>query len=171
MKGQLHFKNSFNPQIPDSIYLWLAVPLFFLTAILNTWAVAVIMRKERNGMNEMIIVDCIVKIICFALILITYASPFSVLGTKGVAKILCFLRSFPGTFFFTFNRLVPVGIVLFRYIMVCHPVSAVNYGGEKPLWRTIHHPYIQIHKYNLKKYTYTLEVERNPFGGQSSGLF
>ena len=38
---------------------------------------------------------------------------------------------------FGFNRLVPVGIVLFRYIMVCHAVSTVNYGGEKPLWRTV----------------------------------
>ena len=38
---------------------------------------------------------------------------------------------------FGFNRLVPVGIVLFRYIMVCHAVKTVNYGGEKALWRTV----------------------------------
>ena len=38
---------------------------------------------------------------------------------------------------FGFNRLVPVGIVLFRYIMVCHAVATVNFGGEKPLWKTV----------------------------------
>ena len=108
-----------------------------MTLILNTWAVAVIMRKERNGMNEMIIWDCIVKIFCFAIILLVYASPFSVFGGNHVARILCSLKAFLGTFLFTFNRLVPVGIVLFRYIMVCHAVRAVNYGGEKPLWKAI----------------------------------
>ena len=133
----MYFQNSFDPQIPDNLYLGLAIPLFFLTFALNTWAVAVIMRKEKNGMNEMIIWDCIVKIFIFAIILLVYASPFSVLGGNRVARILCSLRAFLGNFFFIFNRLVPVGIVLFRYTMVCHAVWAVNYGGEKPLWRTI----------------------------------
>ena len=41
------------------------------------------------------------------------------------------------TLLFGYNRLVPVGIVIFRYIMVCHAVSTVNFGGEKPLWRMI----------------------------------
>ena len=108
-----------------------------MTLTLNTWAVAVIMRKEKNGMNEMIIWDCIVKIFCFAIILLVYASSLSVLGGSRVAKILCFLRAFLGNFLLTFNRLVPVGIVLFRYIMVCHAVPVVNFGGEKPLWRII----------------------------------
>ena len=109
-----------------------------MTFIFNTWAVAVIiMKKEKNGMNEMIIWDCIVKIFIFAIILLVYASPFSVLGGNRVARILCSLRAFLGNFFFIFNRLVPVGIVLFRYTMVCHAVWTVNYGGEKPLWRTI----------------------------------
>ena len=131
------FQNSLDLQIPDSLYLVIAVPLFFLTFALNTWAVAVIMRKEKNGMNKMIIWDCIVKIFCFAIILLVYASSFSVLGGSRIAKILCFLRAFLGNFLLTFNRLVPVGIVLFRYIMVCHAVPVVNFGGEKPLWMTI----------------------------------
>ena len=136
--ARMLFHYSFDLQIPDSLYLWLALPLFLLTFTLNTWAVVVIiMKKEKNGMNEMIIWDCIVKIFVFAIILLVYASSFSVLGNNRVARILCTLRAFLSTFVFTFNRLVPVGIVLFRYIMVCHAVRAVNYGGEKPLWRTI----------------------------------
>ena len=137
MKGHMYFQNSFDPQIPDNLYLGLAIPLFFLTFALNAWAVAVIVKKEKNGMNEMIIWDCIVKIFCFAIILLVFASSFSVLGGNRFAKTLCFLRSVLSTFLFTFNRLVPVGIVLFRYMMVCHAVPVVNYGGEKPLWRTI----------------------------------
>ena len=134
----MSFHNSFDPQIPDCLFLWLALPLFLLTFILNSWAVAVIiMKKEKNVMNEMIIWDCVVNIFVFAIILLVYASPFSVLGGNRVAQILCTLRAFLSTFIFTFNRLVPVGIVLFRYTMVCHAVRTVNYGGEKPLWRTI----------------------------------
>ena len=38
---------------------------------------------------------------------------------------------------FGYNRLVPVGIVVFRYIMVCHAVSTVNFGGEKSLWKLV----------------------------------
>ena len=34
-------------------------------------------------------------------------------------------------------RLVPVAIVVFRYLMVCHAVFCQNLGGEKPLWRIV----------------------------------
>ena len=34
-------------------------------------------------------------------------------------------------------RLVPVAIVVFRYLMVCHAVCCQNPGGEKPLWRIV----------------------------------
>ena len=35
------------------------------------------------------------------------------------------------------TRLVPVAIVVFRYLMVCHAVSCQNLGGERPLWRVV----------------------------------
>ena len=66
-----------------------------------------------------------------------YGSPFSVHGSDLFARILCGFRSFLASILFSFNRLVPVGIVVFRYIMVCHAVSTVNFGGEKPLWKTV----------------------------------
>ena len=95
------------------------------------------MKKEQNGMNQMIICDCIVKIFCFALVLPIYASIYSLHGSELIGKILCGFLSFLASLFFSFNRLVPVGIVLFRYIMVCHAVATVNFGGEKPLWKTV----------------------------------
>ena len=128
---------NFDPQIPGGLYLWFALPIFFLTFSFNTWAVVVIMKREQNGMNQMIICDCVVKIFCFAFIFLIYGSPFSIHGSHIVGRFLCGFRSFLVSILFSFNRLVPVGIVLFRYIMVCHAVSTVNYGGEKPLWRTV----------------------------------
>ena len=35
------------------------------------------------------------------------------------------------------TRLVPVAIVVFRYLMVCHAVSCQNLGGERRLWRVV----------------------------------
>ena len=95
------------------------------------------MKKEQNGMDKMIICDCVVKIFCFALILPVYSSLYSLHGDPIVGKILCGFLSFLASLLFSFNRLVPVGIVLFRYMMVCHAVATVNYGGEKPLWKTV----------------------------------
>ena len=95
------------------------------------------MKKEQNGMNKMIICDCVVKIFCFALVLPIYSSIYSIHGSQIVGKILCGFLSVLASLLFSFNRLVPVGIVLFRYTMVCHAVATVNYGGEKPLWKTV----------------------------------
>ena len=81
------------PQIPGGLYLWFALPIFFLTFSFNTWAVLVIMKKEQNGMNQMIIKDCVVKIFCNALIFLIYGSPFSIHGSHFLARILCWIRS------------------------------------------------------------------------------
>ena len=88
-------------------------------------------------MNQLIIWDCIGKIFVFALVLFIFGTKFSILGGGKVGLVLCALRAFLGTALFGFNRLVPVGIVVFRYIMVCHAVMTVNCGGEKRLWRII----------------------------------
>ena len=37
----------------------------------------------------------------------------------------------------TILRLVPVAIVVFRYLMVCQAVWCQNLGGERPLWRIV----------------------------------
>ena len=34
-------------------------------------------------------------------------------------------------------RLIPVAIVIFRYVLVCHAVHCQNIGGERPLWRIV----------------------------------
>ena len=88
-------------------------------------------------MNQLIIWDCIGKIFVFALVLLVYGTEFSILGGGKVGLVLCALRAFLGTALLGFNRLVPVGIVVFRYIMVCHAVMTANCGGEKRVWRII----------------------------------
>ena len=37
------------------------------------------------------------------------------------------------------SRLVPVAIVVFRYLMVCQAVWCQNLGGERFLWRIVSH--------------------------------
>ena len=37
------------------------------------------------------------------------------------------------------SRLVPVAIVVFRYLMVCKAVWCQNLGGERFLWRIVSH--------------------------------
>ena len=95
------------------------------------------MKKEQNGMNQMIICDCVVNIFVFALSLPIYTATHSLHDSQIVGQSLCGFVSFLAALLFSYNRLVPVGIVLFRYIMVCHAVATVNFGGEKRLWKWI----------------------------------
>ena len=36
-----------------------------------------------------------------------------------------------------YSRLVPVAIVVFRYLMVCQALRCQNLGGERPLWHIV----------------------------------
>ena len=95
-------------------------------------------------MNQLIIWDCIAKIFVFALVLLIFGTKFSILGGGKVGLVLCALRAFLGTTLFGFNRLVPVGIVLFRYIMVCGKSMYCSevHGGAGPGFRPASAHYI-----------------------------
>ena len=80
-------------------------------------------------MNQMIICDCVVNIFVFALILPVYTSIYSLHNSEIVGKTLCGFVSFLASLLFSYNRLVPVGIVLFRYIMVSPYLILVTDGA------------------------------------------
>ena len=113
-------------------FSWVNAPLLALTAIINFWAATVIRRNERTSLNKAIVYDCFANILSMA-ILAFLQSPWYRLGSP----ILCTLQLFLTLFLFNWNKLIPVGMAAFRYLMVCHAVFCHNQGGERKIWRIL----------------------------------
>ena len=118
------------PVDPD--YLWLNLALLAVTTVLNLSAIVVLAAKENTGITSLIIVDCFINILITAFATVTF-SPWSILKSDALCAVSYSTLSTLGTF----NRLVPVAVVLLRYIMVCHPVFFINNGREIAIWRLI----------------------------------
>ena len=48
-----------------------------------------------------------------------------------------YVFSFTQQSLITWNRLLPVGIVLYRYMLVCHAITCQNLGGERTIPTTV----------------------------------
>ena len=118
------------PVDPD--YLWLNLTLFGVTTVLNLSAILVLKAKENTGITTLVIWDCFVNILLTAIGTVTF-SPWSILHSDALCAVFYSTLSTLGTF----NRLVPIAVVLLRYIMVCHPVFFINNGRERAIWRLI----------------------------------
>ena len=57
-----------------------------------------------------------------------------VLAQKTFCKYVC---SITQQSLITWNRLLPVGIVLYRYMLVCHAITCQNLGGERPILTSV----------------------------------
>ena len=117
---------------PPLAYSYVNTPLLALTATINIWAVTVIRGKERTSLHTAIVYDCFANILSMA-ILSFLQSPWYRLGSP----ILCTLQLFLTNFFFNWNKLFPVGIAAFRYLMVFHAVFCHKQGGERKIWRIL----------------------------------
>ena len=60
-------------------------------------------------------------------------SPWSILKSLPPCYILIFVN----ILLLTWNRLVPMAMVVFRYMMVCRAVYCHNLGGEKVVLRRV----------------------------------
>ena len=97
-----------------------------VTFVVNLWAGLCILGKEKTRLHLLIVCDCVLNIVsCIHTSFVE--SPWSILDSS----ILCLLNSFFLTLLVAWNRLVPLTIAAFRYIMVCHAVFVQNHGGEK----------------------------------------
>ena len=103
----------------DESYLWGSVFVCVVTLVVNIAAVVVIGKKEKTGVNHLIILDS------FANILTAMVQTFNSMiltnslftSSKGNA-IACILNM---SGFYTlgiWNRLVPVGLAFYRYLLV-----------------------------------------------------
>ena len=108
------------------VYLFANILIALLTFAINLWAGFSILRKERTGINSLIVCDCVVNVVS-SLHSSFLQSPWSILGSP----IPCLLNLLLLQLLTSWNRLVPVAIAAFRYIMVCHAVLVQNQGGEK----------------------------------------
>ena len=119
---------------PTDIYVFVTnFPLLIVAITSNIWAGSVIRKKERTGINNIIICDCFINTLTMFFNTFYVQSPWQTKNTLPLCSILLFVQTTLGTW----NRLVPVGIVVFRYLMVCQAVFCHNHGGEKGIWKIV----------------------------------
>jgi hypothetical protein len=85
---------------------------------------------------------CVTKLVnwdCLSNILLSVELVLVTLDVRYPLNIsaICAIRNATFITLLVFTRLVPVAIVLLRYIMVCHPTQFINWGKEEGIWRWI----------------------------------
>ena len=113
--------------------IWLMCFICVLSILVNIWATSHLKTKEDT---------CITKLInweCVSSILIALEGLFFNLeaGFPFNISAICSVRNSTLQTLIMVTRLIPVVIVLLRYIMVCHPVFFLNCGKEKGMWKWI----------------------------------
>ena len=123
----IHIKPSSQVNMPKPRG-YLVTNTFFtlVTFVINLWAAICILRKERTKVNTLIVCDCIINMASSVQTSILQ-SPWILLNSSTTCLVNTFLLHLLNTW----NRLVPVAIAGFRYVMVCHAVYVHNHGGEK----------------------------------------
>ena len=117
----------------DICIFFVTIPLLIAAVTVNVWAGVKIGGKEGTGINSIIFWDCVVNALSMTFDTLYIISPRSILRSLPPCVILVFVHNL----MVTWNRLVPVAIVVFRYMMVCHAVFCHNLGGEKVVWRGV----------------------------------
>ena len=99
----------------DEVYLWASLFIFALTLVVNTASVIVIGRKEKTGINRLIVLDS------FANVLTALVQMFNLMAlttSSSSNDIICIFDMATLLTLTTWNRLVPVVVALYRYLMV-----------------------------------------------------
>jgi hypothetical protein len=94
---------------------WTNLAILAATLAVNLAAARVLHRKEDNVINRIIIWDCLINIV-------TMFAGFAVqplLWSTIHSKYLCSVSVFINFTLLAWNRLLPVGIAVFRYLLVC----------------------------------------------------
>ena len=112
-------------------YTWANIPLFLLALLVNAWATVVIRSREVTDINNLIVWDCVANVATMAKTSFQQSPWFVAMPTP-----FCMLYSFIDNFLLNWNKLVPVAIALFRYLLVCHPVFCQNHGDRR-IWRLL----------------------------------
>ena len=108
-------------------YLFVGISVTVVTFLVNLWAGLSILKKEKNRIHNLIALDCLVNVISSLHNSLLAQSPWSQL----ISPTSCLINTSFIYMLVFWNRLVPVAIAAFRYILVCHSAFVHNHGGEK----------------------------------------
>ena len=115
----------------DANYGWLN-GVSILTIFVNSLVIHVLRAKVNELTSNLVICDCVINII-ISFNVIFHSSYF---WFPINIPAICALQSSILVTLGFFNRLVPVAIVLLRYIMVCQPAFFMN-NGKEGIWKWI----------------------------------
>ena len=108
-------------------------PLLVVAVIVNIWVGVRIGTKEDYRINKIIVCDCVVNALSMLFDTLYINAPWTILKSLPPCYILIFANNLMNTW----NRLMPVALVVFRYLMVCRAVYCHNLGGEKAVLRRV----------------------------------
>ena len=114
-------------------YIWLTCSSCVFAIVVNIWAMKVLKTREDHCITRIVKMDCVCNILISVEALLFNLDVGFPLNTSAI----CAVRNATFMSISTFSRLVPVAIVLLRYIMVCHPDRFINWGKEKGVWKWI----------------------------------
>ena len=118
-------------QLSDNLLLTCTMCAF--TISVNIWAMKVLTTREDHCITRLVKLDCVSNILLAVEALIFNLD----VGFPLNISAICAVRNATTVALTVFTRLVPVAIVLLRYIMVCHPARFINWGREKGVWKWI----------------------------------
>ena len=114
-------------------HIWMNCAICVLTIIVNIWAIRVLKTKVVTRITKFVNWDCVSNILICAEVLLLNLD----VGFPLNISAICAVRNATAIALSTFTRLVPVAIVILRYIMVCHPFTFISWGKEKVIWKWI----------------------------------
>ena len=115
------------------MFFFASFPILVLAVSVNIWAGLVIGKKDNTGINKLIVCDCVANALQMLFDTFYINSPWLILKSLFPCYIIVFVHGL----MLTWNRLVSVAIIVFRYMMVCHAVYCHNLGGEKAVLRMV----------------------------------
>ena len=117
---------------PEKFYICTNAIILAIAIPVNLSAAASLHRKEKTKMSCLIIINCFANILTMSLASIGFLpwlAPNSWSGCLTYSSLMMAL--------ITWNRLLPIAIVVVRYVLVCHAVFCHNHGGDSGLWRGV----------------------------------
>jgi hypothetical protein len=99
----------------EDVFSWTSLPVLATAIIVNLTAAVLLRRKEDTAVNRIIIWDCLINIVTMFMLTVFGPTPWF----KGHNGYLCIVPLVINNTLTVWNRLVPIAIVVFRYLMVC----------------------------------------------------
>ena len=121
-------------------YVWLTHAICVFSIMVNVWSMKVLTTRDDHCITRLVNWDCVSNILISVEALLFNLD----VGFPLNLSVICAIRNATVMSLSTFTRLVPVAIVVLRYISVCHPALFIKWGKEKGVWKWILGPVIVL---------------------------